>query len=62
VNLSPRQFRQRDMQTLITNIIGETGLAAPFLKLELTESSLWRISRPPARCCRAYTGLDPAGD
>lgn len=38
VNLSPRQFHQKDFLGAITNILGETGLPAGLLELEITES------------------------
>ena len=38
VNLSPRQFQQQDIVGLVTGVLEETGLAAEFLELELTET------------------------
>ena len=38
VNLSARQFAQKDLAQLIMNILDETGLAAQDLEIELTES------------------------
>ena len=40
VNLSSRQFTQKDLVQSIANILSETGLASHFLELELTESLL----------------------
>ncbi|AXS79447.1 bifunctional diguanylate cyclase/phosphodiesterase [Dechloromonas sp. HYN0024] len=40
VNLSPRQFRQTDLVSMITRILKETGLPPASLELEITESSL----------------------
>jgi EAL domain-containing protein (putative c-di-GMP-specific phosphodiesterase class I) len=40
VNLSARQFRQRDLSGMIERVLGETGLAPGLLELELTESML----------------------
>jgi len=40
VNLSARQFRQKDLIGMIERVLGETGLAPPLLELELTESML----------------------
>lgn len=40
VNLSVRQFMQTDLPEQIAAILNETGLAAPYLELELTESLL----------------------
>ena len=38
VNLSARQFYQRDLTQTIADILSETGLAPQYLELELTES------------------------
>ncbi|WP_221793099.1 putative bifunctional diguanylate cyclase/phosphodiesterase [Oceanobacter mangrovi] len=40
VNLSPRQFRQRDLGERIQQILQETGLPTANLTLEITESTL----------------------
>ena len=40
VNLSARQFRQQDMVRWVRGILVETGLAAQFVELELTETLL----------------------
>ena len=40
VNLSARQFRQRDLPEVVNNILAETGLDPGLLSLELTEGSL----------------------
>jgi len=40
VNLSARQFRQKDLTQMILRILQETGLEARYLNLELTESVL----------------------
>ena len=40
VNLSARQFRQKDLSGMIERVLGETGLAPGLLELELTESML----------------------
>ena len=40
VNLSPRQLEQGDFCTLIAQILGETGIPASALELEITESIL----------------------
>jgi EAL domain-containing protein (putative c-di-GMP-specific phosphodiesterase class I)/ActR/RegA family two-component response regulator len=42
VNLSARQFRQQDMAALVREVLAETGLAARYLELELTESVLMK--------------------
>lgn len=40
VNLSPRQFRQANLVTMVQEILAETGLPPSALELEITESSL----------------------
>lgn len=40
VNLSPRQFRQRELVGKVRNVLEETGLDPDLLELELTESAL----------------------
>ena len=40
VNLSPRQFQQKDLTGAINGIISETGFDPAYLDLEVTESSL----------------------
>jgi len=40
VNISARQFHERDLSETIIRILDETGLDAKFLDLELTESSI----------------------
>src|SRR4029079_19681449 len=40
VNLSPRQFAQRDLATLISKVLQETGLPGSCLELEITESTV----------------------
>ena len=39
VNLSARQFQQRDLPSIVARILNETGLSAEFLDLEITEST-----------------------
>ncbi|MBV9476920.1 MAG: EAL domain-containing protein, partial [Acidobacteria bacterium] len=39
VNLSPRQFQQRDLASLIEKTLGESGLEAEYLELEITEGT-----------------------
>ena len=38
VNLSPRQFRQRNFPEKVAKLLSETGLPAHYLELEITES------------------------
>ena len=40
VNVSARQFRQQSVPELVRNVLADTGLAAEYLELELTESLL----------------------
>lgn len=40
VNLSPRQFRQKDLVDSVRRILADTGQPASLLELEITESSL----------------------
>lgn len=40
VNLSPKQFRQKDLVESIRRLLAETGQPASLLELEITESSL----------------------
>ena len=42
VNLSARQFRQQDVAGLVRDALAESGLAAKYLELELTESVLMK--------------------
>ncbi|WP_082163555.1 sensor domain-containing protein [Caballeronia mineralivorans] len=42
VNLSARQFQQRDIRVLVTSVLEETGLAPQYLEIELTESAIMR--------------------
>ena len=46
VNLSVRQLERGDFPTLLEQILRESGLPAPLLELELTESAL--MSNPDA--------------
>jgi diguanylate cyclase (GGDEF)-like protein len=39
VNLSPRQFQDRDLVETIESVLAETGFPAPYLDLEITEST-----------------------
>jgi diguanylate cyclase (GGDEF)-like protein/PAS domain S-box-containing protein len=40
VNVSARQFRQQNIPELVCSVLADTGLAAEYLELELTESLL----------------------
>jgi diguanylate cyclase (GGDEF)-like protein/PAS domain S-box-containing protein len=39
VNLSPRQFQQRDLAAMVERVLAETGLAPEHLDLEITETA-----------------------
>lgn len=39
VNLSPRQFRQRDLATMIADVLTDSGLPAKHLQIEITETT-----------------------
>jgi EAL domain-containing protein (putative c-di-GMP-specific phosphodiesterase class I) len=49
VNLSARQFHQRDLDSVVARIVAETGVDAAKLELELTESLLMREPEEAAR-------------
>jgi diguanylate cyclase len=40
VNLSPRQFRQKDLVEMIAGVLEKTGLDASLLELEITEGMI----------------------
>jgi EAL domain-containing protein (putative c-di-GMP-specific phosphodiesterase class I) len=42
MNLSARQFQQRDVAVLVKSVLAETGLEPKYLELELTESAIMR--------------------
>ena len=44
VNVSPTQLREKDFVTIVESILGETGLTANTLELEITEGSLVQSS------------------
>jgi EAL domain-containing protein (putative c-di-GMP-specific phosphodiesterase class I) len=44
INLSFKQFRQKNLLALITDTLAATGLAPDYLELELTESSIMEHS------------------
>lgn len=45
VNLSPRQFEKNDIIDVIINTLHETGLAAEYLDLEITETMAMNVDR-----------------
>ena len=56
VNLSPVQFRKPDMYETVIGILGETGLAADGLELELTESMLMNDPKSTTETLRRLKG------
>src|SRR5437667_10190950 len=40
VNVSPRQFQQKDFLETVAQIVGETGINPSSLELEITETSI----------------------
>ncbi len=49
VNLSMRQFKQKDLTDRVVGILKETGLAPEYLELELTESMMMKDVEPTLR-------------
>ena len=50
LNLSARQFYQRDLDVVMLHIVSDTGIDPSLIELEITESMLMNPSRPPASC------------
>ena len=46
VNMSPRQFRRHDIQDCLTKVLGDTGLPAGLLELEITEGGFMDRGEP----------------
>lgn len=57
VNLSARQFRQKDLVTSIEDILHDTGMPAELLELEITESSLMHDAEETLAKLRALTEM-----
>jgi len=57
VNLSPRQFRQADLLTIVADALAESGLPASALELEITESSFIDDIEEAVALCRKLKGL-----
>jgi diguanylate cyclase (GGDEF)-like protein/PAS domain S-box-containing protein len=57
VNLSARQFQQRDLVETVARVLEETGLPAGQLELELTESVIMRDATETVRRLRELTAL-----
>jgi len=58
VNLSARQFRQRDIAEKVERVLAETGLPAELLELELTESM---VMHDPERAVTALRRMRDMG-
>jgi EAL domain-containing protein (putative c-di-GMP-specific phosphodiesterase class I) len=58
VNLSARQFRQRDLYEVIAAVLGRTGLKPEWLEVELTESL---VMRDVNRTIDVLRGLEQMG-
>jgi diguanylate cyclase (GGDEF)-like protein len=52
VNLSPKQFRRRDLDGLIRGALERTGVSAEYLELEITESCLMEDPEDAVRLMR----------
>ncbi len=57
VNLSPRQFRQKNLVPMIAAILADTGLPAECLELEITESTMMQRSEEAVVSLRALHAL-----
>ena len=64
VNVSPRQFQQKNLLVSVMRTLEETGLSAADLELELTESSIMRNAKLAAEILRELKdrGVKIAGD
>jgi EAL domain-containing protein (putative c-di-GMP-specific phosphodiesterase class I) len=60
VNLSPRQFRQGNLQTLIERALADSGLDAAHLELEITEGVLMDTSAEVAERLQRLRALGVA--
>jgi diguanylate cyclase (GGDEF)-like protein len=52
VNLSPKQFRRRDLDAVIGDALSRSGVSAEFLELEITESCLMENPEDAVRVMR----------
>jgi EAL domain-containing protein (putative c-di-GMP-specific phosphodiesterase class I) len=57
VNLSPRQFRQKNLVSMVAAILAETALPPGLLELEITESTVMHRTEEAADGLRALHGL-----
>lgn len=58
VNLSARQFQQKNLEGIVRDILRESGVRAPLLEFEITESMLMN---DPDAAVRTLVGLKKAG-
>jgi len=52
INLSARQFQQKDLEATVRRILAESGVPAPLLEFELTESMLMKDPEAAERTLR----------
>ena len=57
VNISARQFQERNLVGTIADAVSESGLAAAHIELELTESVIMRDAQDAARRLKELTAL-----
>ncbi|MCW8908848.1 MAG: EAL domain-containing protein [Sedimenticola sp.] len=57
VNISPRQFLQRDFVSLVQRVVSETGVDPQLLVLEITEGTLIDAKRDAIETMKALKGL-----
>ncbi len=57
VNISPKQFLQKDYLDLIVRILEETGLSARYLELEITENTIIRHLEHSSRFIQGFREL-----
>ncbi|HTZ17883.1 MAG TPA: EAL domain-containing protein [Dissulfurispiraceae bacterium] len=57
VNLSARQFQNKDLTTIIDGILRETGLDSRLLELEIVESTVMQDVTSSAEVLRKFRGL-----
>jgi diguanylate cyclase (GGDEF)-like protein/PAS domain S-box-containing protein len=57
VNLSPRQFRQKNLVSMVAAIVAETGLPPQLLELEITESTVMHRTEEAVAGLRALHEL-----
>jgi diguanylate cyclase (GGDEF)-like protein len=57
VNISARQFHDRDLSQTVIRILEETGLSPKYLELELTESSIMQSAEFAAKMLNRLKGM-----